>query len=109
MVEAYPRFQIERLPCFLPRGIARRSEIGHIHECDAREHNRLEQQKADSAGISCSLLHDTQELAQLDKRHVRVHIIDVGSEQGVAERHIGDGERTLLPEVANIFDGDARI
>lgn len=81
----------------------------HIHKSNACEHNRLKQQQADSARISRSLLHDAQELAQLDERHVRVHIIDVCAEQSIAERYIGDGERALLPEVANVFDGDARV
>lgn len=38
-----------------------------------------------------------------------MYILDVGAKQSVAERNIWNSERTLLPEVANIFNGDARV
>lgn len=97
MAETYPGLQIKRLPCVLPCGVSGRSEIRHIHKCDTCEHNGLEQQKADSARISRSLFHDAQELSKLNERHVRVHVLDVRAEEGVAERYIRDGECALLP------------
>lgn len=77
-----------------------------LDECRPCKQDGMVQKQADLATLAVAGVYQVQEVEQLEERHVGVDIFDIGLQQGILKRRVGEAQGTLALEVRNLIGAD---
>lgn len=100
-VATYPSSLKEDFPSSFPARVTGVEKMLDVNERSSSKHDSLEQQQAHPVDAIVAG-NDLQELLQVQEGHVRMHIVDVGLEQLVAQGGVGDSQGALGREIFDV-------
>lgn len=102
----YPSLLEEILASLLPCCVACSVQMLHVDKSGAREHDGLEKDQADFAFASILPIDDSQEIVQIQKRHVRMDKFDVCTKHFATQLAFGQCQCTLLFQIRDLISTD---
>lgn len=97
----------EGFPGSLPACVACLLEVFGLDEGSSSEQHRLIQEQADLSTQAILRVNNAQEFIELQQRHIRVDIFNVGPEKSILKLQGGEGQCSLGMEILDIFRGNS--
>lgn len=99
----YPCFLEEGLPGRLARGVTLLTQEPHVDKGRGREHDGLVKEQTRLSVQSLTTIDNVEEVVEVHERHIWMHILNVGTDQGVLQRDAGQGQGALCVEKLDIL------
>lgn len=103
---AYPGLLEKGFASSLAAGVAGLSEALHVDKGRRGKEDGVVEEQAHLTIEAIAAVDDAEERVQVDERHKRVDKLDVGLEQGILKRNLGQRESALHLEIAHILGGN---